>query len=42
MWNKTERKGKIDQTKGKVKQAVGTLTRDDDVKVEGQVDGQWV
>jgi uncharacterized protein YjbJ (UPF0337 family) len=38
MWTKTERNGKIDQAKGKVKQAVGTLTRKDDLKAEGQVD----
>ena len=38
MWNKNERNGKVDQAKGKVKQAVGTLTRDDDLKAEGQVD----
>ena len=38
MWNKNERNGKVDQTKGKVKQAVGALTRDDDLKAEGRVD----
>jgi uncharacterized protein YjbJ (UPF0337 family) len=38
MWNKNERKGTVDQAKGKVKQAVGTLTGNDDLKVEGQVD----
>jgi uncharacterized protein YjbJ (UPF0337 family) len=38
MWNKNERKGKVDQAKGKVKQAVGVLTRDDKLKAEGQVD----
>ncbi len=38
MWNKNERGGKVDQAKGKVKQAVGTLTGDDDLKAEGQVD----
>jgi uncharacterized protein YjbJ (UPF0337 family) len=38
MWNKNERNGKVDQAKGKVKQAVGTLTRNDDLKAEGQVD----
>jgi uncharacterized protein YjbJ (UPF0337 family) len=38
MFNKTERDGKIDQAKGKVKQAVGELTHDDDLKAEGQVD----
>ena len=38
MWNKNERNGHVDQAKGKVKQAVGTLTGDDDLKAEGQVD----
>ena len=38
MLNKNERDGKIDQVKGKVKQAVGELTHDDDLKAEGQVD----
>ena len=38
MWNKTERNGKVDQAKGKVKQAVGALTRNDDLKAKGQVD----
>jgi uncharacterized protein YjbJ (UPF0337 family) len=38
MWNKDEREGKIDQAKGKVKQAVGDLTNDPDLKAEGQVD----
>jgi uncharacterized protein YjbJ (UPF0337 family) len=38
MWNKNERNGKVDQAKGKVKQAVGTLTRNEDLKAEGQVD----
>ena len=38
MWNKNERNGTVDQAKGKVKQVVGTLTRDDDLKAEGQVD----
>jgi uncharacterized protein YjbJ (UPF0337 family) len=28
MWNKTERNGTVDEAKGKVKQAVGTLTGD--------------
>jgi uncharacterized protein YjbJ (UPF0337 family) len=36
MWNKNERKGKIDKAKGKVKQVVGTLTGDDDLKAEGR------
>jgi uncharacterized protein YjbJ (UPF0337 family) len=38
MWNKNERKGKVDEVKGKVKQAVGTLTRNDELKAEGQID----
>jgi len=38
MWNKNERDGKVDQAKGKVKQAVGTLTGDNNLKAEGQVD----
>jgi len=38
MWNRNERQGAVDQAKGKVKQAVGTLTKDDDLKAEGQVD----
>ena len=38
MWNKDERDGKIDQAKGKVKQAVGDLTGDQHLKSEGKVD----
>ena len=38
MWNKNERKGTADQAKGRIKQAVGTLTGDADLKAEGQVD----
>jgi uncharacterized protein YjbJ (UPF0337 family) len=38
MWNKTERDGKVDEAKGRVKQAVGALTGDDKLKSEGQVD----
>jgi uncharacterized protein YjbJ (UPF0337 family) len=38
MWNKKEQTGKVDQAKGKIKQAVGTLTSDDKLKTEGQVD----
>ena len=38
MWNKNEREGKVAQVKGKVKQAAGTLTGDDDLRAEGQVD----
>lgn len=38
MWNKNERKGKIDQAKGKVKQAVGGLTKDEALSAEGRAD----
>jgi uncharacterized protein YjbJ (UPF0337 family) len=38
MWNKDERDGKIDRAKGTVKQAVGSLTHDDDLKSEGRAD----
>jgi len=38
MWNKNERDGNIDQAKGKVKQAVGALSGNDDLKAEGQAD----
>jgi len=38
MWNKNERDGKIDQAKGRVKQAVGDLTANEDLKAEGQVE----
>ena len=38
MWNKNERQGKVDQAKGKVKQAVGVLTGNDRLKTEGPVD----
>ena len=38
MWNKNEVDGKIDQARGKVKQAVGDLTNDDDLKAEGEAD----
>ncbi len=38
MWNKNERDGKVDEAKGKIKQAVGDLTGNDDLKAEGQVD----
>ncbi len=38
MWNKNERDGKVDQAKGRVKQAVADLTKDDDLKAEGQAD----
>lgn len=35
---KNECEGKVDQAKGKVKQAVGTLAGDEDLKTEGRVD----
>ena len=38
MWNKDERDGKIGQAKGRVEQAVGALTGNKDLKVQGQVD----
>lgn len=38
MWNKNERDGKLDQAKGRVKQAVGSVTGNDKLKAEGKVD----
>ena len=38
MWNKNERDGKIDQAKGRAKQAVGDLTGDEKMKNEGELD----
>ena len=38
MWNKNERQGNLDQAKGRVKQAVGDLTGNDKLRVEGKVD----
>jgi len=38
MINMNERRGAVDQVKGKVKRAVGTLTGNDNVKAEGRVD----
>ena len=38
MWNKNEREGKVDQAKGKVKQAVAAVTRDEHLKAEGKAD----
>ena len=38
MWNKNEVNGKIDQAKGRAKQAVGSLTNDDDLKAEWEAD----
>jgi len=38
MWNKDEVDGKIDQAKGRAKQAAGDLTNDEDLKAEGEAD----
>jgi len=38
MLNKNEINGTVDQAKGKVKQAVGTLTGNDGLKAEGRAD----
>jgi uncharacterized protein YjbJ (UPF0337 family) len=38
MWNKNEVDGKLDQAKGKAKQAVGDLTNDPDLQAEGEAD----
>jgi uncharacterized protein YjbJ (UPF0337 family) len=38
MWNKDERDGKVDQAKGKAKQAVGDLTGNEKLKNEGAAD----
>ncbi|MCX6545813.1 MAG: CsbD family protein [Acidobacteria bacterium] len=38
MWNKDERDGKIDQAKGRAKQAAGDLTGNKDLKAEGRKD----
>jgi uncharacterized protein YjbJ (UPF0337 family) len=38
MMNKNERAGAVDQAKGKAKQVVATLTGNNDLKAEGQVD----
>jgi uncharacterized protein YjbJ (UPF0337 family) len=38
MWNTNERKGKVDQAKGRVKQAVGALTANEDLAAEGKAD----
>jgi uncharacterized protein YjbJ (UPF0337 family) len=38
MWNKNELDGKVDQAKGKVKQAVGDVTGNDKLKADGKVD----
>lgn len=38
MWNKTERQGKVDQLKGKAKQAVGSVTGNRKLQTEGKID----
>jgi len=38
MWSKNERQGTVDQAKGRIKQAVGALTGNDDLKAEGRID----
>ena len=38
MLNKIERKGRVDQARGHIKQAVGVLTGNDRLKAEGSVD----
>jgi uncharacterized protein YjbJ (UPF0337 family) len=38
VWNKNEREGTANQAKGRVKQAVGTLTGNADLKTEGVID----
>ena len=38
MLNRNERDGKVDQVKGRIKQAVGDLTGNDELKAEGEVD----
>jgi uncharacterized protein YjbJ (UPF0337 family) len=38
MLNKNERHGKVDQIKGQIKQAVGTVTNDAQLKAEGQAE----
>lgn len=38
MWNKNERDGKVEEVKGKAKQAVGRATNDPNLVDEGRVD----
>ncbi len=35
MWNKNEREGKVDEVKGKAKQAIADATNDPDLMAEG-------
>jgi uncharacterized protein YjbJ (UPF0337 family) len=38
MWNRNERSGNLDQAKGRVKQAVGSLTGNKKLKASGTID----
>jgi uncharacterized protein YjbJ (UPF0337 family) len=38
MWNKDEMQGKIDQVKGRAKEAAGDLNNDEQLRDEGEVD----
>ncbi len=38
MWNKDERDGKVEQAKGRVKQAAGDLTHNKHLRVEGEIE----
>ena len=38
MWNKDEVRGKVDQIKGRAKEAVGDLKNDEQLREEGQAD----
>lgn len=38
MWNKNERDGKVEETKGKAKQVIANATGDSNLKAEGQND----
>jgi uncharacterized protein YjbJ (UPF0337 family) len=38
MWNKDEVKGKVDQAKGRMKEAAGDVTGDDKMRGEGAAD----
>jgi len=38
MWNKSEIRGKMNQAKGRVKQATADLTKDEQLRSEGQAD----
>jgi len=38
MWNKDEVRGKVDQAKGRIKESVGDLKDDEDLRNEGEAD----